>query len=163
MWARLGSTVNEYYIYMVTCCNEAELHSTHVVHRCMLQTRCMVLRRGVAWHGRRAGRCALRCGRRGVGSAGVLLGVGVQPEHRQLEHRESGGHVQRTRSNAVARMRRATDVLLAAMVPEASGLGEMWGWPTSDVGESLCIFGRVQAQMWGRLGSTVSKSCLLYL
>ena len=107
--------------------------------------------------------CALRCGWRGVGSAGVFRGIGVQPEHRQLEHRESDDHICRTRPCAVARMRHATDVLLASVVPAASGPGaecgdgppRMCASPGADVGES--------AQMWARLGSTMNESCVFYL
>jgi len=103
----------------------------HLLHRCRLQ------RRG------RARLCALRCGRLGVGSAGVSRSIGVQPQHRQLEHLGSEGHVLRTRPCAVAHMQRATEVLLAAVVP-----AQMWARP---------------AQMWARLGSTMSESCALCL
>jgi len=106
--------------------------TTHCIGVC-----CNAMCCGVAWHGRRARLCALPCGRRGVGSAGVWLGVGVQPEHRQLEHRLSDDHGGRTRPCAVARMRRAIEVLVAAVVR-----AQMWGWPTSDVGESRRLCGR---------------------
>ena len=99
----------------------------HSLHRCRLQ------RSG------RARLCALRCGWRGVGSAVVSRSIGVQPEHRQLEDLGSEGHVLRTRPCAVAHMQRATEVLLAAVVP-----AQMWARP---------------AQMWARLGSTMSESC----
>ncbi len=100
---------------------------------------CNAMCGAVAWRGTAGALGSVRCGvdGSGVGSAGVWLGVGVQPEHRQLEHRLSDDHGRRTRPCAVARMRRAIEVLVAAVVP-----AQMWGWPTSDVGESRRLCGR---------------------
>jgi hypothetical protein len=137
------------YLYMGACCKRGCATKHHLLHRCTA-ARCMALRSGMA-AGRRAGLCAMRCGRRGIGCtshlpalAGVLRCVGVQPEHRQLEHGRSDGHGGGMRPCAFARMRRATDVLLAAVVPAASGprrrCGDgppwMWASPGADVGVS---------------------------
>jgi surface protein len=121
-------------------------------------TRCMALRPGAEAPARCAW-FALRCGWRGVGSAGVYKGVGVQPEHRQLEHRVRDDHVPGMRPCAVARKRRATDLLVAAVVPAPSG-------PGADVGMAHLGCGRVAVQMWAspgagsgpRCGSTVNES-----
>jgi hypothetical protein len=115
-------------------------------------TRCMALRRGVVGTAGALG--CVRCGvggRREVGSAGFSTSVGVQPQHRQLEHSESDDHGRRTRPFAVARMRRATDVPSRRSFPGAKwSPAQMWGWPTSDVGESRCRCGLVLAQAVGQ-------------
>jgi surface protein len=40
---------------------------------------------------------------------------------------------------------------------------QMWGRPTSDVGESRRRCGRVQARMWVRFGLNVNESCVFHL
>ena len=155
MWVRLGSTMNEPCVLSIhgDLSPRGCAMKHHWLYSCIRQRDiwCAVL-------------CALRCGLRGVGSAGVWPSIGVQPEHRQLEHRVRVEHIWRTRPCAVARMRHATDVLLASVVPAQSGPGakcgdgppRMWASPGADVGD-------VRAQMWARLGSPVSESCVFCL
>ncbi len=75
-------------LWMAAWCNDACAMKHHVLHRCIasLYTANAMYGAAALRGTAGAGLCALRCGRRRVGSAGVWLGVGVQPEHRQLEH-----------------------------------------------------------------------------
>ncbi len=69
MWVWLGSTVNEYCIYMVMCCNEAELHSIAPTWCIVVCCKCDVWRCGVAWRGTAGGLGVVRFAVDGVGSA----------------------------------------------------------------------------------------------
>ena len=68
MWARLFSTVSESCVlclWMAAWCNDACAMKHHVVHRCILQTRCMALRHCAERPARGFVRCVMDC----VGSA----------------------------------------------------------------------------------------------
>ena len=68
MWARLFSTVSESCVlclWMAASCNDACAMKHHVLHRCILQTRCMALRHCAERPARGFVRCGVDC----VGSA----------------------------------------------------------------------------------------------
>jgi hypothetical protein len=122
----------------------------------------MVLRPGVARPARWAfGRCAVDC----VGSARQAF------EKASAFNQNIGGWS----TAAVTEMSLACALppshacgaqptsLLAVVVPAQAVPAQMWGWPTSDVRESQCRCGRVQAAVWVRLGSTMSESGVIYL
>jgi surface protein len=140
-------------------CDEAPLVATkhHFLHRSMFQRD--ILRCGVAWQARRAGLCALRCGRRGAGSQAFYsakafnknigswntAAVTTMSTVRALLPSHACGAAQPTSfSQQWSRPQ---------VVP-----AQMWAWPTLDVGESQCRCGRVHAQMWVRSSSTVNES-----
>ena len=133
---------------MAAWCNDACATKPHVLHRRIRQHD--VLRRGAARPEGSALCAALWTARGRLGSAGVLLCGGVQPEHRQLEHSECFEYVPGMRPCAVARMRRATEVL-----------PQQWSRPQAvpgaDVGTAHLGCGRVPAQMWTSPGADVGS------
>jgi hypothetical protein len=109
----------------------------HLMHRSIFP-RCLSLRRGMAAPARWALYTALwtAWGR----LAGVLRGEGVQPEHRQLEHRECFEHVPGMRPPAVARNRRPSRSSGPGCKCSRRRCGDgppwMWASPGADVGVS---------------------------
>ena len=128
--------------------------SHHVLYRGILQRdawRC-----GVAWRGRRARRCALRCGLRGVGSA----------LSRQVFRSASAFNQNIGSWNTAA----VTDMsTVRALVPspacgaQPKSLSQKWSQPQvvpgADVGMAHLGCGRVAVQMWASPGVGSGPRC----
>jgi hypothetical protein len=118
----------------------------HLMHRSIFP-RCLALRRGIARPARWA-LCASLWTAWGR-LAGVLLGEGVQREHRQLEHRECFEHGQGMRPPAVARNRRPSRSSGPGCKCSRRRCGDgppwMWASPGAGVGVSR---GADVGQVW---------------
>ena len=153
MWASPGAdvgeawaqTVNEYYIYMVTCCNEAGLHSTHLVHRCILQVD--VWRCCAAWRGTAGGLGVVRCAVECVGSARQAF-AGASAFNQNIGSWNTASVTTMDQASALAPSH------TCGAHPKI--FVQQWSRPQvvpgADVGVAHLGCGRVPAQMWATSG-----------
>ncbi len=171
MWASPGADVGQAWLNCERALCILSMNGSLLQRRCAMQHRLLhrcilqrdVWRCGVEWSGvaRLVGSalCAALWGD-GVGSA-------LQVFHSASAFNQNIGSWSTARVTTMATVSAFVLSHACGAQPKSSSQqwsrkqvvsAQMWGLPTSDVGESRRRCGRVLEQMWVRLGSTVNKS-----